>query len=219
MSFETPTRSRSQEAYHRIRKQIVTLELAPGDVIDEGLLKQELAIGRTPIREALQRLSRESLVTIVPRRGMFVSEIGLADLQRIVEVRIELEAKAARLAAQRGSNKHWSAMAAALDAVSDGETSYDRLIEADERFHRMIYQAADNPYLENTLMIYFTLSLRLWHFSLRRIDEMHSVVNEHRQILNVLQQRNGEKAAALISHHVLRFQTKIQQTILGSTLS
>ena len=212
--FESP-QSRSQQAYELIRQRIVTLALPPGDVLDEGKLKDDLNIGRTPIREALQRLSRENLVTIVPRRGMFVAEIGLADLQRIVEVRLELEAKAARLAAQRGQPHHWQAMQDALDKVSADETSYDRLIEADEKFHRLIYQAADNPFLEDTLLMYFTLSLRLWHFTLSRVGEMRSVVNEHRYILAVLRERDGDEAARLMAHHVLRFQEEIQRVMLN----
>ena len=78
---------------------IVTLELAPGSVIDEAELQEELQMGRTPIREALKRLSLESLVSIVPRRGMFVTNIGINDLQRLLEVRLELETLAVRLAA------------------------------------------------------------------------------------------------------------------------
>ena len=69
----------SQAAYDMIRKKIVSLELAPGEVIDESGLREELNLGRTPIREALQRLSLEQLVTIIPRRGMFVTEIRLTD--------------------------------------------------------------------------------------------------------------------------------------------
>lgn len=219
IAIPDPIKSRSEEAYQQIRKRIVTLDLAPGKVIDEGWLKNELAIGRTPIREALQRLSRENLVTIVPRRGMFVSEIKMADLQRIVEVRIELEGTAARLAAQRGRLVHWEAMAATLDGISEDETSYDRLIDVDEQFHRLIYKAADNPFLENTLMVYFTLSLRLWHFSLRQVGAMNSVVSEHRKILQVMQLGQAERAAKLIGHHVLRFQSEIQRVIVGSPLT
>src|SRR6202022_945629 len=66
------SRSQSEEAYLRIRERIVSLELRPGSVVHEGRLREDLAIGRTPIREALQRLAHENLVGPVPPRGPFV---------------------------------------------------------------------------------------------------------------------------------------------------
>ena len=81
----------SQTAYQAIKYKIISLELPPGSVVDEFSLRTELGLGRTPIREALQRLSMEKLVTIVPRRGTFVTQIGLTDLQRLSEARLILE--------------------------------------------------------------------------------------------------------------------------------
>src|ERR1044071_4558037 len=94
-------RSQSEEAYHRILERIVTLEMAPGSVVNEARLRDELKIGRTPIREALQRLARENLVRSVPHRGTFVTDVNISDLARITEVRLVLEAHAARLAAEK----------------------------------------------------------------------------------------------------------------------
>src|SRR6202163_2363099 len=94
-------RSQSEEAYLRIRDRIVSLDMPPGSVVNESRLREELKIGRTPIREALQRLSRENLVKSVPHRGTFVTDVNITDLARITEVRVVLEGHAARLAAER----------------------------------------------------------------------------------------------------------------------
>jgi DNA-binding GntR family transcriptional regulator len=91
----------SDKAYHLIRLKIITLELAPLSAIDEQALMEDLQLGRTPIREALQRLAAEGLVNSAPRRGMFVADISLTDLQKIFELRVILEGFCARLAAQR----------------------------------------------------------------------------------------------------------------------
>ncbi|MCX7853916.1 MAG: GntR family transcriptional regulator, partial [Caldilineales bacterium] len=99
-SRKTQAHSLSQRAYEGIKHQIISLALPPGAVIDEDRLQAELGLGRTPIREALQRLALEKLVTIVPRRGTFVTEIGLMDLRLLFEVRVPLESLATRLAAQ-----------------------------------------------------------------------------------------------------------------------
>ena len=99
-------RSLSEQAYEQIRQKIVTLALPPGTVIDEARLQAELGFGRTPIREALKRLELERLVSIIPRRGIFVPPISLTDLQHLYEVRINLECLAAELASQRGTAVH-----------------------------------------------------------------------------------------------------------------
>src|SRR5260370_41791960 len=94
-------RSQSEEAYVRILERIVCLEMAPGSVVNEARLREEIKIGRTPIREALQRLARENLVRSVPHRGTFVTDVNITDLARITEVRVVIEPHAARLPAER----------------------------------------------------------------------------------------------------------------------
>src|SRR5215472_13709676 len=94
-------RSQSEVAYARLLERIVSLEMPPGSVVNEARLRDELSIGRTPIREALQRLARENLVKSVPHRGTFVTDVNITDLARITEVRVVLESHAARLAAEK----------------------------------------------------------------------------------------------------------------------
>ncbi len=106
--------SLSEQAYQQIRRMIIRLDLAPGAVVREDDLQRQLGIGRTPIREALQRLAREQFVTVVPRRGMFVSRLDVAELSMLYETRAILEPYAARLACARGGPAHWEAMAACL---------------------------------------------------------------------------------------------------------
>ena len=84
----------------------------------------------------------------------------------------------------------------------------------DEQFHQLLYQAADNPYLADTSEMYFTLSLRLRHFTLRRVGEMRSVIDEHRLILDDLKRGQGDDAARRMAHHVKRFQAEIQRVML-----
>src|SRR5205809_1514706 len=96
-------RSQSELAYQRILDRVVSLEMPPGSVVNEARLREELKIGRTPIREALQRLARENLVRSIPHRGTFVTDVNITDLARITEVRVVLEAHAARLAAEKAT--------------------------------------------------------------------------------------------------------------------
>ncbi len=204
--------SLSQQAYQSIKQKIVSLELAPGAVINEPGLRQELNLGRTPIREALQRLAQEKLVLIVPRRGMFVSEIGITDLQKLFEARLVFEPFAARQAALRGTAKHWARMAAAL---AGGDTAdNEKLIAIDETCHEIIYEAADNQFLSDALTTMYALSLRLWYFSLARIGNMQDAVLEHRLIMEALEAKDGDESARLMEKHIRAFQEELQSVML-----
>jgi DNA-binding GntR family transcriptional regulator len=91
----------AERAYVELRDRIVTLRLAPGTTLREDELMREMAIGRTPLREAVKRLALENLVAVQPRRGTFVTDVEAADIMNITEVRAELEGYAAELAAMR----------------------------------------------------------------------------------------------------------------------
>src|SRR5215218_228432 len=91
----------AERAYVQLRDRIVTLRLAPGTMLREDELMSELGIGRTPLREAIKRLALENLVAVQPRSGTYVTSVDAADIVHISEVRAELEAQAADLAARR----------------------------------------------------------------------------------------------------------------------
>ena len=208
----------SQRAYEIIKRNIITLKLAPGAVIDEAELQDELGLGRTPIREALKRLALENLVTIVPRRGIFVTEIGINDLQRLLEVRVVLEKQAARLAAQRGTPAHWQRMESLLgDVIANDAASDEEIIHTDESFHEIIYEAADNHFLRDTLKVLLSLNERLWYFFLSDLKNIDEAVDDHRGILHCLKQRDGDQAATLMEQHIHGLQEKMQAIIFGGS--
>jgi len=210
----------SQTAYQAIKYKIISLELPPGSVVDELSLRTELGLGRTPIREALQRLSMEKLVTIVPRRGTFVTQIGLTDLQRLSEARLVLETQAARLACRRGTQAHWQQMEEVLDQLdSDAATDNDAMIAADEACHHIMYEAADNEFLQDTLVALYALSLRLWYYAISQIGGMREAVLEHRRILDALRAGDEEQAARLIEEHIQTFHGEIQSVVIGVSAS
>ena len=91
----------TEHAYRLIEEQIVTLRLKPGDVLSEQMLSAMFKIGRTPIREALQRLAREGLITILPRKGILVSDINPRNQLLVLEVRREIERLLGRAGAER----------------------------------------------------------------------------------------------------------------------
>lgn len=205
------------QAYKRIRHKIVSLELPPGSTIDETLLRESLELGRTPIREALLRLSEEQLVTIIPRRGMFVSDIRIKDLRQLYEVRVVLEPLGVRLAGQRGTPQDWARMEQTLNSLPEEGAPDEnvRLIEIDELCHTVIYEAAGNIFLNTTLSTLYALSLRLWYYFLKEIGTMRSAILEHRLMLEALQSGEIDRAADLMARHITTFQEEIQAAMIG----
>lgn len=202
------------KAYRLIKHKIVTLELEPLAVIDEQELMEELGLGRTPIREALHRLAHEDLVIIVPRRGMFVADISITDLQKIFEVRVPLEGFCARLAARRISSAQLGKMEALLHELEQVPSQNGRsLMSIDQSLHRLVYEAADNEFLFDILDRLHTLSLRLWNFALDRVGHVRGAVEQHREIYAALQARDEARAEALIQQHVAEFQLEVRSVL------
>ncbi len=204
----------SEKAYWLIKEKVVTLELPPSAVIDEQLLMEELELGRTPIREALQRLDSEGLVNVVPRRGTFVSDISITDLQKIFELRTVLEGFCARLAAQRITDEQLERIEVVLrdlEELQDGNPS--ALMSVDKRFHKLLYRAADNEFLTETLDRLYDLSLRLWYLVLARLDDVRDSIEQHHRIVDALRKGDSERAELLVQTHIVEFQRSIKAAL------
>jgi DNA-binding GntR family transcriptional regulator len=208
-------RSQSEEAYQRILERIVSLEMPPGSVVNEARLRDELKIGRTPIREALQRLARENLVRSIPHRGTFVTDVNITDLARITEVRVVLESHAARLAAEKLSSGDRDSIQELLVLVRRGYVTGQRdLMHLDQRIHRIVYRAARNPFLESTLERYFNLSLRLWYLVLDREVRLREAVDEHIKLLEAVLAGDGDRAEDIMRRHVTGFEHEIRKVLV-----
>ena len=201
----------AERAYLELRDRIVTLRLAPGSVIREDELMSELAIGRTPLREAVKRLALENLVSVQPRRGTFVSEVEAADIVNITEVRAELEGYAAKLAAERMEGVSRIAAEALLREVEElsRPDDPDWLMRFDERIHRFTWETSGNPYLAETLERYFTHSLRIWYLVLDRLPGLGHAVHDQGHLLEALLRQDGPRARSLMREHVLDFEREI----------
>jgi DNA-binding GntR family transcriptional regulator len=208
--------SLADQAFYAIRELIVTLELAPGAAINERELTEQLAIGRTPVREALRRLTQEKLVEVYPRRGIFVTTIDVRDLARLCEVRAVLEAEAARLAAERATQADLDQVADLLNELRAPKGRDDKaLIDLDQRIHRTIYRCTHNHFLEATLDAYYALALRIWMLALEETGELQAAVLEHRVLLEAVALGKGEAAAQVMRDHVQRFEVAMRRVLLA----
>jgi DNA-binding GntR family transcriptional regulator len=208
-------RSQSEAAYLRIRDRIVSLDMPPGSVVNEARLREELDIGRTPIREALQRLALENLVRSIPHRGTFVTDVNITDLARITEVRVVIEAHAARLAAERLAGQDRVAVQELLAILEGGGATDQReLMRLDQQIHRQIYRAARNSFLESTLERYLNLSLRLWYLVVDQEVRLREAVAEHVELLRAVLAGEGSRAEESMRRHVTGFEREIRRVLV-----
>ena len=215
LTLAESTRSQSEEAYLRILGRIVTLDMPPGSVVEEARLRDELEIGRTPIREALQRLAHENLVRSVPHRGTFVTAVNITDLARITEVRVVLEAHAARLAAERCTATDRNAISDLLQRLGPGRVTDQRaLMRLDQQIHRQVYRVARNSFLEATLNRYLNLSLRLWYLVLDHEVRLREAVGEHIELLRAILDGDGARAEQCMRRHVTGFESEIRKALV-----
>ncbi len=205
----------ADRAYAALRDRIVALRIAPGEPINEDALGRELDMGRTPVREAIKRLSLENLVTVFPRRGTFASEINITDLAHIADVRVQLEAHAAYRAAERvGPAQRQEIEQLLAELERTGKRADPRaLVELDTRVHRFIYRCADNPYLEETLGRYLNLSLRIWHLVIDRLPNLSARVHEHHDLLTAIRDGDAERARTIAGDHVITFEREIRSVL------
>ena len=207
--------SQGELAYRILKEKIVTLELPPAGLLNEANLMAELNLGRTPIREALQRLAFENLVVILPRRGTIVADLNLSDLQKIFEVRLELEVCAVRLAAERVTPAQIAEMEKLFEQADEiiYSGNHHQLIRLDHQAHVLLAQAAQNEFLADILEQLYTHVVRLWYVSLHKVSQLSKTIEEHRQVVAALKVGDGEQAAQIMHTHITDFQREFETAL------
>jgi DNA-binding GntR family transcriptional regulator len=203
--------SQADQAYETVRSMLVRLEIAPGSPIVEADLMSSTGFGRTPLREALNRLEADRLVNIFPRRGTFAADINLADLALITDLREELEGHAASKAAERATTAERRALAAMAADLTAPDTEAEMAL--DTAIHRAIYAAAHNPFLEETATQYHNLAMRIWHLFTDRLDHFGDHVGEHRALLDHIVAGRSADARTVAADHVRNFEAAVRTLI------
>jgi DNA-binding GntR family transcriptional regulator len=163
---------------------IVRLELPPGGAVSEAILSERLGIGRTPIREALQRLARERLVQILPRRGVIVSDINVKAQLRLLEVRREIERLVARSAARRATPEERSRFAELAKAFERAARTGDDVafLRIDREFNELCLETARNEFATTAMQLMASLSRRFWYLHYKQAADMPETAKLHADI-------------------------------------
>ena len=202
-AIEEDCSSLTDKAYRLLEEQIINFELPPGVIVSETGLSQSLGIGRTPIREALQRLAREHLVEVLPRRGVVVSAINVKKQLKLCEVRRELERLLARSAARRANADERDGFRRLAEGMTQASESGDDKVfmRLDRAFNQLMSQAARNEFASNAMRRMHSLSRRFWYIHFREAGDMPRMAQLH--ALVALAVANGESAAAAAASDAL----------------
>jgi DNA-binding GntR family transcriptional regulator len=216
--MSTPRNRASDVAYQTLKTRIIRGEFTFGQPLNLVDLQNRLGVGRTPMREALQRLVEDGLVNMIPNRGTFVNQVSLTELKLLMEARMELEGACARMVALSPEPKILVQLEQLVDnpgAFIPPDDHRDPAYALDEIFHPLFYAATGNPFIQTALLRLFynaTLSasvLRIPRFSCQAIqDDFH-------QILCAVRAKDPDAAAEIMRHHIGTFRHRIAEQFLG----
>ena len=189
--------SLTDRAYRELEEMIVTLQLEPGAVLSETALAGHLVIGRTPIREALQRLAREGLVTILPRKGILVSEINPQKQLLLLEVRREVERMLARASAVRRSNLERQQFTEIADGMEKAARENDDIsfMRFDAALNSLAAVAARNEFADRAIGLMHGLSRRFWYVHYKEAADMPPCARLHAELARRIADSDPDGAA------------------------
>ncbi len=193
------------QTYDIIKNMIILREIEPGKKINEEHIAKEIQVSRTPIREALCRLENEGIVTIIPRRGAFVSDLTENNVREILLIREVLEGLVVRLAVENMDAKTLQKLSKAIAKVSSIPEEDRDLINytrSEVDFHSILLSASNNQMLKNMMEM---VNAHLQIIRLRTVvipERAQKTVKEHQQILKAIEKGDADSAEDLMRKHV-----------------
>ena len=187
----------TEQAYRQLEEEIVTLRLKPGEFLSEYALASSLGIGRTPIREALQRLAREGLVTILPRKGILVSETDPRKQLLVLEVRRELERLLSRSGAMRASEEQRRRFLEIADGMDRAAKTNDDIafMRLDRELNLLISEAAHNDYATRAMRSLHGHSRRFWYLHYKQAADLPLCARLHASQARAIADADPKRAA------------------------
>ncbi|KYZ76307.1 GntR family transcriptional regulator [Anaerosporomusa subterranea] len=187
-----------------LRDAIVNGVLKPGERLMEIQLAEELGVSRTPVRESIRKLELEGFVVMVPRRGTYVTDLSIKDINEVYEIRTVLDVLAAGLAAERITEEELEELERLLVQIGEfvEQNNMEQLIEFDTKFHDVLYRASRNDRLVgiiNNLREQFT---RFRSISMKYPGRMQNTVEEHTRLVEAIAQRNPDLAQQIAREHM-----------------
>ena len=204
----------SSRIYAELRAELVSLKRRPGEVVSEADIALIYGVSRTPVREAVLKLSDEGLVDIFPQSGIFVSRIPLAALPEAIIIRKALEVTTARFAASLATASQILSLQAILQRQREADAADDRdaFHQADESFHAAIADVAGYPGIWTLIQQVKVHVDRFRQLTLPQLGRMGQVIAEHEVILTAIEAHDPSAAEVAMEKHLERLLGDISAT-------
>lgn len=196
--------SLSSRVFHTIRENILSGKYATDEELKEKSIGEELGVSRTPVREALRQLELEGLVTIIPNKGAYVVGISQKDIRDIYEIRSRLEGLCARWAAENITKEQLDELEENiyLSDFHSAKGNSEQVVELDNRFHEIIYNASGSKELRHILLDFHHYVQRVRKITLAVQDRAIRSNDEHRRIVEALKMHDADLAEDLANAHM-----------------
>ncbi len=191
-------KSLAEQAYERLERGLVTLELAPGATLQEKDLAELTGLGRTPVREAVQRLAAQGLLRVMPRKGLMVAPVLRSEMFQIVEVRRVLERLMVVKAAERASADQRQALRALAVHLQGASGDLDAFFRIDHRLDELLEAACGNRHLVGSLSPMHAHCRRLWYMNRDRLD-LEAAVGMHASLAAAVAEGDGAGAVRALN--------------------
>lgn len=200
------TATAASRIYADLRAELVSLARRPGEPISEGDIASSYGVSRTPVREAILKLSDEGLVEIFPQSGINVSRIPIAALPEAIVIRRALEETTVRLTAGLATPSQILALHSILERQREADAARDRdaFHQADELFHATIAEIAKYPGIWRLIQQVKVHVDRFRQLTLPQRGRMGTVIAEHERILSAIEAHDAEEAASAMTKHIER---------------
>ena len=187
-----------------IREAIINGVFSPGERLMEIQMADEMGVSRTPVREAIRKLEMEGFVVMIPRRGTYVSNMSIKDINDVYEIRISLDTLAAGLAAERISDEELEELQRLLVKVGNAieENDMAKVVEADIEFHDVLYKASRNERLRNIINNLREQITVIRGVSMRYPGRLKDTQEEHRRLVESIAARDVEKSQEAARIHL-----------------
>jgi len=207
----------SDKIEEKLVRLIISLELPPGALINETDLVQRLNCGRTPLREALQRLAQEYLIVLVPRRGIMIAELNLVNYAQLIEAAALMESHSVYLAVGRCSDNGLDGLSNIVTAAAAAVKRGDLLgiAELDLEFHYEIAKLTGNDYIADSTMRIHRMISRYNFIALKNGLDPELSIADHRKIINALKRRDVEDARNSCYIHMMAAKERIASALLS----
>jgi DNA-binding GntR family transcriptional regulator len=191
--------SLKERAYEIIRDKILNCELKPGAVVDQNALMEEIGVSKTPIREAINMLENEGLLTVMPRRAVAVSHVSLSDIHQMYFVRELVEPVVARLACHAPNLEELKEY---YRVFSTEKIDSDSVIKTDFRLHSHLVRLTENKYLIRLMDNVLCHNMRFVVLGAGTVERLKTGNREHMKVIEAIVNRDEREAEATMRAHI-----------------